>query len=160
MTRPPSTAADGRLIIGWREYVTFPDWGVSMVRAKADTGARTSAVDVSDIEEMDDGRVRFGLVVSRPAEGTPEIRTIEANVIRRTRIKSSFGAAHDRLVVSTRMTLGPVTKDIELGLVCRRRMYCRMLLGRVALEPEFLVDAAHCYLFGRRPRRARKEKDR
>lgn len=137
---------DGRVVIGWREFVALPDWGVEAIRAKADTGARTGAVDVTDLEELPDNRVRFTLNVNRR---TGERRTIEAEVVRRTRVRSSFGQARDRVLVRTTMRLGSVEKTIELGLVSRRNMLCRLLVGRAALEPEFLVDSAHRYVFGR-----------
>ncbi len=139
-TPPPDT------LIGWREYVVLPEWGVSHIKAKADTGARTSAIDVANIEEIGPDRVRFDLVIDR---GTPvRTATIETDIVRRTRVKSSFGAAHDRLVVRTLIQLGPVRKSVDLSLVCRRNMLCRMLLGRAALEPEFVVDPGRRYLFG------------
>ncbi len=142
---------NGRTVIGWREYVGLPEWGVSHIMAKIDTGARTSVIDVTQIEELPGDRVRFAIRVDRQGGGEP-IR-VEAPVVRRTRVKSSFGATHDRLIVSTLMRLGTIEKPIELSLMSRKYMLCRMLLGRKALEPEFLVDASHRYLFGLRPRR-------
>lgn len=136
-----------RTVIGWREYVALPEWGVKAVKCKADTGARTSAIDVSQIEELDGDRVRFHLMIDRKH---PKGKTIEADIIRRTRIKSSFGASHDRLVVATTMRLGPVEKAIEFSLVSRKNMLCPMLLGRRALQPEFIVDSARRYVFGRK----------
>lgn len=156
MSDDPSRDDRGeQTIIGWREYVALPDWKVAAVKCKADTGARTSAIDVSQIEELDDDRVRFHLMISR---AEPDGIVIETDIVRRTRVKSSFGQSHDRLVVATLMRLGPIEKEIELSLVSRKNMLCPMLLGRKALEPEFIVDAAHRYRFGgkkrdRKPRR-------
>lgn len=131
------------LVIGWKEYVAVPAWGIKRILAKADTGARTSAVDVRDIEELGDERVRFALVVRRQTEKRSEQRQmVEADVVRRSRVKSSFGAVHDRLVVATRVVIGSREKEIELSLVSRQRMVCRMLLGRAALAPDFLVDSS------------------
>jgi hypothetical protein len=132
---------NGRVVIGAREKVALPAWDVKGVLAKVDTGARTSAIDVKDIEELGRGRVRFHLVVTR--NKSHRTVAVEAAVIRRTRVKSSFGEAHERLVVRTLMRLGPVEKEIELSLVCRKDMLCRMLLGREALSPEFLIDCSH-----------------
>ena len=83
---------------------------------------------------------------------TDTARTSVATVVRRTRVKSSFGARQDRLVVRTRLKLGPIEKTIELSLVSRRDMHCRMLLGRKALEPDILVDSGRRYVHGLRPR--------
>jgi len=139
--------------IGWREYVALPDWGIAAIKTKADTGARTSAIDVSNLEELPDDRVRFNVMYDRIRD---HYVAVEAAIVRRTRVKSSFGAAHDRLFVSTTMTLGPVTKEIQIGLVNRKSMHCRMLLGRAALLPDFVVDSGHMYLQGRKKRTKKK----
>lgn len=145
-----------KTLIGWREYVALPEFGVEHIKAKADTGARTGAIDVSDLEELPGDRVRFHLVVDR---AHPEHRVeVTTAIARRTRVKSSFGAAHDRLLIRTTLRLGPIEKAVELGLVSRKNMLCRMLLGRAALEPEFIVDPARRYLFGLGPRKKRRKK--
>lgn len=149
----PILTCDDRLVIGWREYVTLPEWSIPPLKAKADTGARTSAIDVADIEEIDDRRVRFHIIADRDRDHRVEI---VAPIARRTIVRSSLGRTHDRLVVRARMRLGPVECPIELGLVCRANMLCRMLLGRRALADHFLVDSRSTYRLGR-PRRARAE---
>jgi hypothetical protein len=154
--RRPTASAD-KTIIGWREYIALPEWEIDWIQIKADTGARTSAIDVTQIEELPNERVRFNAVVRRGE--SPSFIRVEADIVRRTRIKSSFGAAHDRLVVRTRVRLGGVEKDVDLSLVSRKNMLVRVLLGRHALEPEFVVDPGRRYVFGRRkhvPARPRK----
>jgi hypothetical protein len=155
----PDPTADRKVtrhVVGWREYVALPDWGIPAVKTKVDTGARTSALDVANIDDLGDDRVRFE-VVTRRLE--PEERVVvETDVVRRTRVKSSFGATHERLIVQTRMQLGEIEKTIELSLVCRKNMLCRMLLGRKALAPDLIVDSSQRYLHGRKPRKPRKPK--
>lgn len=142
------------VVIGWREYVAMPDWDIRYLKTKADTGARTSAIDVANIEELSNGRVRFDLIVDRKH---PDARvTIETEIVRTSRVKSSLGKIHERPVIETTMQLGEVSKTIQLGLVCRKSMLCRMLLGRAALAPEFVVDPTHRYLHGR-PKKKRKK---
>lgn len=149
-TQPPDAGTAGTpVVIGWREWVALPEWGVKRIKAKVDTGARTSAIDVEHIEELPGECVRFHIVVSRKSERKPV--EVEAPIVRRTRVKSSFGDLHDRLIVSTRIRVGPVEKDLELSLVSREGMLCRMLLGREALAPEFLVDSSRRYVMRRRP---------
>lgn len=148
----PDTASD-LAIIGWREYVTLPDWNVGPIRAKADTGARSSAVDVSHLEELEGGIARFTLVPSR-GDGERE-RVLEAPIVRRTRVRSSFGESHDRLFVETTLSLAGHTFLTEIGLVNRENMLTRMLLGRRSLENHFLVSSRRCYLHGRRKRSGR-----
>jgi len=145
-----------RTPIGWREYVTLPDYGVDHIKAKADTGARTSALDVANIEYISDNRVRFDLVIDR---AHPEHSvTVEADIVRTAKVKSSFGQAHTRPIIETRIRVGPIEKVVQFGLLCRRNMLCRMLLGRAALSPEFVVDPDHRYLYGRKPRQRKRSK--
>lgn len=132
--------------IGYREYVDLPDWGVTRIKAKADTGAKISAIDVADLEELPGGRVRFDVVLSR-AKRHRRV-TVEAKVHRRTVVRSSLGDSHHRLTVLTTIRIGPVEKAVEVGLVCRKNMICRMLLGRQALAGDFLVDSGRAYLYG------------
>lgn len=145
-----------RTIIGWREYIALPEFGVDHIKAKADTGARTSALDVANLEEMPGNRVRFDLVIDR-AHPNHHV-TVEADVVRVAKIKSSFGQAHTRPIIETRIRVGEVEKVVQFGLLCRRNMLCRMLLGRAALSPDFIVDPDHRYLHGRKPRTRRKKK--
>ena len=140
--------------IGWREYADFPDWHVRGIVVKADTGARTGAIDVAEIEELPGDRVRFAIRVTRKTGRVSKHVTFP--ISRRTRVRSAFGHAHDRLFVETTLKLGNVTKTVELGLVSRKKMLCRVLLGRKALEGDFLVDSGRRYLLGRRPRQAKK----
>ena len=144
-------------IVGWREYVTLPAWGVQGVLAKIDTGARTSALHVADIRDLPGDRVRFEVVLSRndPTRRIP----VEADLVRVARIKPSTGVHQHRRVVLTRMRLGPVEKDIEVSLVCRKSMLCRMLIGRTALDDDFLIDSSRTYIFGK-PKRIRRKKSR
>lgn len=144
-----------KVVIGWREYVDLPEWELLGIRAKADTGARSSAIDVSHIEELPNGRVRFEVVASRGKRD--ERQVIEAEIVRRTRVKSSFGSAHDRLFVATTVRVAGQSLRTELGLVNRKNMLTRMLLGRRSLDDLFLVDPGHCYLHGRK-RKKRKMK--
>lgn len=146
MAKSPS---DHREIIGWREYVSFPEWGVNKIEAKIDTGARTSAIHVKDVVRLKGNRVRFHLVTRRGRRDKPE-RSVEvkADLVRTTRVRSSIGQVQERYVVSTLVRIGGVRRRIELSLVCRNRMICRMLLGRLALNG-FLIDAASRYVCSR-----------
>jgi hypothetical protein len=140
-------------VIGWREYVDLPDWGGARVKAKADTGARSSAIDVANLEEIDGDRVRFEVVFDR---SHPDERTeVIAQITRRTHIRSSFGHRHDRLFVRTRIRIGDHEREAEIGLVCRKNMRCRMLLGRTFLEGHFIVDSGRTYVRSKRRRSAK-----
>jgi hypothetical protein len=148
--RPPASLGRALLVIGWREPVALPDWGIASIKTKIDTGARTSAIHVDRIESSAGGLVRFDVITSvrRDAQGRRLIRRrpVEAAVVRTARVRNSAGVCEDRIVVATMLRVGPVERPIELGLVCRRRMLCRMLLGRKALEHGFLIDPTHARL--------------
>jgi hypothetical protein len=130
-------------IVGWREYVDLPEWGIHGIRAKIDTGARTSSLHVEDIVELSNGRIGFYVVVSlRPKKR----RYVIANIIRRGNVKSSVGQKTRRWFVRTNFCLGQHQKDIVINLVGRDTMSFRMLIGRKAIEKVFLVDAGHSFL--------------
>ena len=144
----PHRPNNGKILVGWREYVALPDWGIT-VRAKIDTGARTSALHVEDIEMLTGRRVRFEVVLKR----SPERRVpVEAELIGEAVVRPSSGEPQARYVVTTRMRLGGVERDIEVGLVSRQHMLCRMLVGRRALEGQFVVDPDAKYLHRRKRR--------
>ena len=134
------------LVIGWNEYVALPEWGIARLRAKVDTGARSSALHVDDIEELGGGRVAFDVVVHRQKRDR-HVR-VETRIRRRGRVRSSTGHYETRLFVSTHVRIGPAEREIELSLVDRERMNFRMLLGRTALSG-FLIDVAHGQLLGK-----------
>lgn len=130
--------------IGWKESVDLPDWGIFDITAKADTGARRSAIDVEDIVELPDGKIQFTVAANRR---TGQLRkTVKAEIAHQTHVRSSNGQQHERYFVQTTLELGGIRKKIELSLTCRKNMQCRMLLGRLALENDFIVDCAETYL--------------
>jgi hypothetical protein len=145
-------------IIGWKEYVELPEWGAKGILAKIDTGALTSALHVASLEELPGGRVRFNVVTSlEDSDGT---HTVETEIVRRTEIRPSTGKPQLRYVVEALLRVGGVEKTIEVSLTCRKNMYCRMLIGRKALEDDFLVDASTAYHYGKRKRKKRKRPKR
>lgn len=141
--------------IGWVEYIDFPEWGLFGVKAKSDTGARTSVLDVSKWEDLGDGNVRFEAVLTRDEQ--KQTTTIVAPIKRKTHVKSSFGSGRDRITVEATVKIGPVEKRIEVGLASRKKLTCRALLGRTALEGDFVVDPGRSYVFGGRRKRKSKQ---
>ena len=129
-----------KTVVGWRERVDLPEWGVKGILAKVDTGARTSAIHVENVRHTDPGHVAFEVVRSRKPGG--ERVTVEAKIVRETRIRSGTGHFQERIVVATTMRLGKKERRIEATLVSRMDMICRMLIGRTALEGDFLVDVS------------------
>ena len=135
-------------MFGWREYVSLPEWGIPRLKAKIDTGARTSAIHVGALEWLTDGSARFEVVVREK----PERRTmmVTARPVRHSTVKPSHGQKQERLVFRTIMKIGPVEREIELSLVSRKGMLCRMLVGRLGLPSHSLVDPRRIYLHGER----------
>lgn len=139
---------DNLTTLGWREQVALPDWGIRRIRAKIDTGARTSAVHVGDIQQLENGHVCFEVVIREK----PKRRTVWIDaepIVRDATVKPSSGHRQQRPVVKTRIVLGGIEREIELSLVCRKGMLCRMLIGRTALEGVFVVDPSKKYLAGK-----------
>jgi hypothetical protein len=131
-------------LIGAAEFIDIPAWGVRGLAARVDTGAKTSALHVENVRELPRGRVRFDVRLHRRL---PERRvTVEAAIHRRGRVRSTSGRAEPRLFVTVGIHVGPVRKRVELGLVDRKNMIYRMLLGRSALTGSFLVDAGSRFL--------------
>lgn len=130
--------------MGWRERADLPEWHIRGVRAKIDTGARTSAIHVADFEHLPNGRIRFEVVLRE----RPERRTkwVEADILRESIVKPSSGQPQVRPVVRTTLVIGPLTLDAEIGLVCRQGMLCRMLVGRRAIAGLAVVDPASRYV--------------
>ena len=143
-----------RVRIGWNEYVDIPEWGIRRLRAKVDTGARSSALHVENIEELPRGRVRFDVVLHRQKRDRRV--HVTTRIVRRGRVRSSTGHYETRIFVVAPAFIGPVERDVEVSLVDRERMIFRMLLGRTALAGEFLVDPARRHLL--HPRRPGKKK--
>ena len=83
--------------------------------------------------------------------------TVEAPIVRHTRVKSSHGHTTERYVIRCDLQVGKERKTIEATLVSRRTMICRMLLGRTALGPELLVDSSRRFVLSRPPRRRKKK---
>lgn len=131
-------------IIGWKETIDLPEWGIHSILAKSDTGARRSALDVKNIVELPGDKVQFDIVLDRKDRNFT--KTVIANVDHRTRVRSSNGESRERFFVRTKIVVHGREKEVEFSLVSRATMVCRVLLGRKALEGDFLVDSSQKYL--------------
>jgi len=137
-------------IIGWKEWLTLPDLGIKGIKAKIDTGARTSALHTYGLEPFEvNGRpmIKFGVHPLQNRDDI-EVRCI-ADVVDRRRVTSSGGQSEMRYVIATAIVLGELRWPIELTLTNRTAMRFRMLLGRAAISGRMVVDPAKAYLTGR-----------
>jgi len=143
-------------VLGWREWVSLPDWSVPHMKAKVDTGARTSSLHAFGLEHFErDGDTWARFDVHPWQRSAADDMTVEAKVIEQREIKSSSGDAETRSVVSAVVGIAGVATTIELTLARRDQMGFRMLLGRQAIRGRFLVDPGRSYIGGRPPRAVR-----
>jgi hypothetical protein len=136
-----TSSSNGRTVIGWSEPVDFVTWGIRGLNAKVDTGARTSALHVENMEFLPENHVRFDVVLSRRL--THRRKSVTARISRWANVRSSTGHYTERCFVKTKVRIGPIVKNIEVSLISRERMIYRMLIGREALNSDFLVDVSH-----------------
>src|SRR5262245_44738738 len=123
------------LLIGWKEYVALPDWGVRRVQAKIDTGARTCALDgsSSDLRGAEGQALVAELRLSRDDRHAERLTKVRAPVLGMVVVSNSSGMREQRPLMETTLRLGPVTKRIRLTITNRAGMRFRMILGRKAL---------------------------
>jgi len=152
ITRAGSSSPDRpKDIIGWREWLSLPDLGIPAIKAKIDTGARTSALHTFSLEEFRLGgqrMVRFGI---HPLQKRQDVALFcEAPVLERRRVKDSGGHVEKRYVIQTRAVLKNDVWQINVTLTNRDGMLFRMLLGRTAVEKRFIIDPGRSYTAGRK----------
>jgi len=146
-------------ILGWREWVALPDLGIPAIKAKIDTGAKTSALHAFRIESFrKNGRdfIRFWL---HPLRKKQDIELVcEAPVLQKRTVRDSGGHTEERYIIETSVNIGARKWTIELSLTSREDMMFRMLLGRSAIiEGGFIIDPTISYITGRSLARSYKE---
>ena len=141
---PPFTQP---LILGWEEWVALPELGLPAIKAKVDTGARTSALHASYVEPFGPARarkLRFGVC---PVPNRDDIEIVcTARLVDKRLVRSSNGEREQRYVIETRLSIAGREWPIEVTLANRNMMSYRMLLGRQAIVRGMLVDASSSFL--------------
>lgn len=144
--------------LGWREWVKLDEWSVPHIKAKVDTGARTSSLHAFDLEHFDrEGQAWVRFAVHPWQASTADTVVVEAPLVESRTVKSSTGTAQRRPTVRTRLTVAGHDLEAEVTLTNRDDMGFRMLLGRQALRKRFLVDPGASYLGGRPPKAIRRQ---
>ncbi len=150
-----------RPVMGWREWIALPELGISRIKAKVDTGARSSslhAYDIRVIRRRSGDIVRFKVhPIQRSSRGVVET---EARILDERSIRSSSGHASRRFVIETEIEIGGERWPIEMSLTNRDEMGFRMLLGRQAIRRRFVVDPGLSYLVGQVPAKRKKRSTR
>lgn len=143
---------DAFTTVGWREWLSLPDLGVETIKAKVDTGARTSAIHAFEVDPFKKAGkqwVRFGLHPNQ--DDTETVIWCEAEAIDKRNVTDSGGHTEKRFVILTNVSLGSKTWPIEVTLTNRDNMLFRMLLGRTAMTAgNILVNPALSFLSGKR----------
>jgi len=133
--------------VGNAEWCTYGKLGIQAIKARIDSGAKTSSIQSSNIEifqKNDEDWVRFTVF---PIQKDENIQVIcSSKIIDKRPIKSSFGASEERLIIRTPVTIGEETFDIELSLANRNNMEYKMLLGREALSGRYLVNVSEKHI--------------
>lgn len=142
--------AQSKFMIGNCEWCAFPELGIPAVKARVDSGAKTSCLHAFDIEPFEkDGAswVRFEV---HPLQKNQRVSfTREAEVVDRRKVKSSSGEVERRYVIASRLEIGESGWPIELTLTNRDSMGYRMLLGREAMRGRVIIDPDETYMLGK-----------
>ena len=158
-THPPKVPRHPAIVLGWRECVDLPELGVYGIRAKLDTGARSSslhATSISTIRRDHHTFVRFHLILG-PKGRSRSIETT-ARIVDERMVKDSGGHESLRPVILTEVEIAGWSWPIEVTLASRSDMSFRMLLGRQGLSGHAIIDVSKSYTAGRRSARLSRTK--
>ena len=134
-------------VLGWRECVALPELGITEIRAKVDTGARSSALHVEAFEtSLRGGREWVRFVLGEDCRSGRH--WAEALVLDRRQVTDSGGHRKERVFIRTTLRLGDAEWPIDMNLSWRPRMLFPMLLGRTAIAGRFVVDPLRSYALG------------
>ncbi|SRR5579883_222456 len=134
-------------VIGWREWVSLPGLGIDKIKAKIDTGARTSALHAFSLQPfVENGRNKISFEI-HPLQHNTEL-TVQciADIVDRRLVTDSGGHAEERYVIQTPITIAGQTWSIEITLTERETMLFRMLLGRSAIRKHFIINPARSFI--------------
>ena len=139
-------------VVGWKELASLPEWGITGLRVKLDTGARTSAIHVTRFEVVGHHRLEGSeslpvarMVVPLSRSDPERTVTVTTPVVAYKSVRDTRARSELRPVVRARVRCGPIDRDIDVTVTDRAGMIFRMILGRQALAGHALVDAGRAY---------------
>lgn len=134
-------------VVGWREWLSLPELGISKIKAKIDTGARTSALHAFALEPVIiEGKQKIRFDIHPFQHDTSVIKCCVADVVDKRMVTDSGGHKEERYVILTPITLAGRTWPIEITLTEREDMLFRMLLGRNALRKRFIINPGRSFV--------------
>ena len=135
-----------RTTIGWRENVKLLDFDNSLIKAKMDTGARTSSLHATHISESEDSGIKYvAFRLKTNINNEKKYKFFKSELKEWRIVRNSGGDEEYRPVVKTRVKIGKKIMTIEITLTQRSRMSYDMLIGRTALRKKFLIDSGKSY---------------
>lgn len=145
MRQPPTPSGK---IVGWREYVGLPDLHIEQLRAKIDSGAKTSAIHAENQERFDREGVNWVRFRFPSADGKQD-QILEAPIFDEREIKNTGGLSERRIIIQTTLLLGTHSTRIDVSLADRENMAFDLILGRTALRPlRLLIHPGRSFIMG------------
>ncbi len=134
-------------VIGWREWVGLPELGIAKIKAKIDTGARTSALHAFSLHPfIEQGKHKISFDIHPFQHNTNNLITCVADIVDKRLVTDSGGHEEERYVIKTPIIIAGQLLPIEITLTERENMLFRMLLGRSALRRKFIVNPARSFI--------------
>ncbi len=140
---------NNKLKIGWKEWISLPNIGIPSIKAKIDTGARTSSLHAFKIEPLIENGINKVKFWIHPIQNNKDYaESCIADIIDERTVKNSGGQEEERYVIMTQILIADSQWDIEITLTNRDNMRYRMLLGRTSLRGKVIIDPNEAFLTG------------